>query len=150
MNLLEHAKNELDVAGLLHSECKEQQVMNKNILELVETFSNQRHSGSTANYVISIVEELLKFKPIRPLTGAEDEWVEVGEGLYQNKRCSSVFKKNDEAYDINGYYIEDQKGVTYTNSEYHMSVTFPYAPKEPERILAHSKSYSEPKLKGNK
>ena len=37
-------------------------------------------------------QRLIAGKPITPLTGSDDEFTEVADGVFQNKRCSSVFK----------------------------------------------------------
>lgn len=54
-----------------------QDLINKNILEIIEVFSNQGHSGFSAGYAISVLERLLRYKPLTPLTGEPDEWNEV-------------------------------------------------------------------------
>ena len=80
----EYAKSELaritkDGDGL-------QNAINKNILDIIELFSIQGHSGFTAGYAMSILERLLHFKLITPLTGEDDEWTEVSDEMGQ-KRC---------------------------------------------------------------
>ena len=48
---------------------------------------------------------LLTWKPIIPLTGAEEEWNTIKEGFEQNELCSSVFrynKDNNTAYYMDG------------------------------------------------
>ena len=142
---VEYAKSELaritkDGDGL-------QDAINKNILDIVELFASQGHSGLSAGYAMSILERLLRFKPLTPLTGEDDEWVEVSAGetwqrCFQNKRCSSVFKTTDaqgntiEVHDIDAIAFSDNGGLTwYASSRFRKNVTFPYEPPtHPEKI----------------
>jgi hypothetical protein len=98
------------------------------------TFSKQGHSGSTAPYAVGVLEKLLMFEPLKPLTGEDDEWNEVGTGVFQNRRCSHVFKsESDGAYDIEGIIWRDADGCTFTSYESRVPVTFPYTPKREYR-----------------
>jgi hypothetical protein len=69
------------------------------------------------------------FEPLTPLTGGDEEWVEVTPGCLQNKRCSHVFKENGQAYDIQGKVFREASGSTYTSGDSRVPVTFPYMPK---------------------
>lgn len=141
---IEYAKSELaritkDGDGL-------QDAINKNILDIVELFASQGHSGISAGYAMSILERLLRFKPLTPLTGEDDEWTEVsdkmGQRCFQNKRCSSVFKTTDtqgntiKVHDIDAIAYSDNGGLTwFTSSSFRKNVTFPYEPPtHPEKI----------------
>lgn len=131
MNLLDYAKAELKIAGLLDSKDESQQAINKHILELIEKFAEEGHSGNSADYTISILTKLLKYKPLSPLTGEAHEWIKTSDDLWQNKRCFSVFKnKKDEAYDLDGNIFENQNGVSFTCQYSRIPVKFPYYPKE--------------------
>jgi len=100
-NLVEHAKKEFEILGWndLPEDDMQTWVVN-NLLELLEVFSKQGHSGSSAPYVINLFKRLANFGIIAELTGEDDEWVEVMDGHFQNKRCSEVFKdsKDGKAY----------------------------------------------------
>ncbi|MBO0961978.1 hypothetical protein J1P26_19930 [Neobacillus sp. MM2021_6] len=141
-NLVNWAKQELELIGSHDDEM--QQMMNKDILQIVEAFSDQGHSGFSAGYALNLIKRLLDWKPITPLTGEEDEWGEVyytdKEQTQQNKRCSAVFRKykdNSTAYYIDGKVFSDDGGETwYTNRDSFVPVTFPYlVPEKPERIV---------------
>ena len=141
-NLVEWAKLELDKIGSKDDEM--QQMMNRDILQIVEMFSEQGHSGFTAGYALNIITRLLAWKPITPLTGEEDEWGEPFTGdlekTQQNKRCSAVFRKhfdNSTAYYIDGKVFSDNGGETWwTNRDSHIPVSFPYVvPSKPERVI---------------
>jgi hypothetical protein len=104
---------------------------------MVEEFSKEGHSGFSASYAISILEKILRFEPLTPLTGEDSEWVEVMKGVYQNNRCSRVFKKDGVAQDNEAvvFYdiIRDDNGKEFksyfTNWKSQKDVTFPYTPK---------------------
>lgn len=123
-NLIDFAIKELDAIGEVGGELS----LREQILELVTCFSRQGHSGSTAAYTIAALEKLLRFKPLAPLTGNDDEWVECVDGIFQNKRCSTVFKENGIAYDIDGKVFVEPNGTAYTSIESRVNVTFPYTP----------------------
>lgn len=124
-NLYSHALRELPPAG----DDEMQALMNRGLLELVLVFSTHGHSGFSASYATSMLEKLLRYKPLRPLTGEDDEWVEVSDGMWQNNRCSHVFKDAERgAYDIDGKVFREPSGATYTSRESHTTVAFPYWP----------------------
>lgn len=134
----------------------------ENVLELLEVFASQGHSGSSAPYCISYFKNLAGFKLLVPLTGNNDEWYEYIDGSYQNKRLSSVFKHpdrfNGQAYDINGKIFwewserdlyEDEEGYPgkikdkayYTCSESAIPIEFPYMP--PDKPIYEYRSSDE-------
>jgi hypothetical protein len=131
MGLIEHAKIELKAVGydLDQKEEDPNKWICENVLELLEVFSAQGHSGSSAPYCISMFEKLASFEPLCPLTGEDGEWSEVSDGVYQNKRCSHVFKENGQAHDIEGRIFRDPDGSCFTNRDSRTPVTFPYTPK---------------------
>lgn len=131
--MVEKAKYELD---LLLKNCEDdeslqiQKTINNNILDIVEVFAKQGHSGFTAEYCIPIIEKLLKQSFITPLTGSDDEWSEVSPGLFQNIRESSIFKDAENfdgrPYYINGKAFSNDNGKTYfTNGDSAVVIEFP-------------------------
>ena len=126
-NLLTHAERELP-----HGDDEMQRLMNDQLKEMVLVFSTHGHSGFSSGYAIQMLGLLLKYKPIGPLTGEPDEWNEVGDGVFQNRRCSTVFKSADrfegQAYNIDGKVFREPSGACYTNGESRVPVTFPYTP----------------------
>lgn len=115
-----------------------QDYINSQILDILNVFCEQGHSGTSAPYMISILTRLMGWKPITPLTGDSDEWEKVDEHTYQNKRCSAVFKNSEDgqAYYIEGKVFSDNGGVTwFTNRKSRVPVDFPWTcPSEPERV----------------
>lgn len=135
MSLLTYAEAELN--KIPKDEDGIQSLINEDILNIIKIFSEQGHSGFSANYAISVLERLLRFKPLSPLTGEDDEWNDTGYGSFQNKRCSSVFKNKDgRCYDIDATSVSDNGGITWYHSKrFDKEVTFPYvAPLHPEKI----------------
>ncbi len=130
-NLIEHAKREFKAIGYNLNQKKEDpdKWIVENVLELLEVFSNQGHSGTSAPFCINYFKKLAMFEPLGPITGEKSEWMEVGDGVFQNKRCSHVFKENGQAYDIDGKIFREPNGVCYTNKDSRVPVEFPYTPK---------------------
>lgn len=99
--------------------------------ELLMLLSTHGHSGGSIGFALNIFKTLASFQPRGPLTGEDSEWNEVGEGRFQNRRCSHVFKDhpNGPAYDNEGRIFKEPNGACYTNSESRVEITFPYTPK---------------------
>lgn len=116
IDLVNHAKTELTLAGLFDENSGYGGMLGKAVLELITVFSNQGHSGMSANKVSNLFNKLSRFKPLVPLTLNDDEWVEVSTGTFQNKRNSAVFKdgKNAKAYFIDAYYKKTQNNTTWS------------------------------------
>ena len=156
-NLVDYAKDELKRIGMIDSGEPYNDWASKAILDLIELFASQYHSGFTAPYVAGMFHRLAMFKPVSPLTGEDDEWIELGTGEFQNKRYSAVFKDKDgTAYNIEGKVFTDDGETWYTCRDSRVNVTFPYVvPDKPERVYSNKekiegdyeliKKYEEPK-----
>ena len=134
MGLITHAEKEMALAWPEADEM--QDMVKKDVLQLIEVFAKQGHSGFSAPYVLAVFCKLAKYEPLGPLTGADDEWTEASKGVFQNNRCSEVFKngKDGEAYWINGKIFRDPNGCTYTNKDSNVPVVFPWTKPEPEVV----------------
>jgi hypothetical protein len=132
MSTLEYAKRELQLAGYFDGDMNE--AMAHDVLELIEVFGRQGHSGFSAPFCISLFSRLASHKPLGPLTGKDDEWVEVHDGVFQNKRLYSVFKENGKAYRSDGRVFRDPDGPTWTNADSRVEITFPYEVVDPEIV----------------
>jgi len=93
-NLIEHAKRELTLAGMFDKDADYNGALAPEIMKLVELFSSQGHSGASAVITIGILEKLLRFQTLTPITSNPDEWMEVGTGLWQSKRNPAIFSKD--------------------------------------------------------
>ena len=108
--------------------------MYQHMKDLLEVFSEEGHSGSSAPYAVNLFSKLALFKPLSPLTGANEEWDAAyssgKDSVQQNKRCTHVFRnvRTGEAYDIYAVIFRDKNGVTYTDNESSKPVSFPYTP----------------------
>ena len=165
MSMIEFAKSELDRIGMADDDPTGEDMnfcMRDHILRMVEEFSKEGHSGYSASYALSIIKKLLAMEPLTPLTGEDDEWMDVyeendGTTVYQNKRKSSVFKTHRGAYDIDGKvfweWFTDENGETskiyFSASGSETPVEFPYTPpdepiyeyREPEPEDEHEVAY---------
>ena len=130
-NIETYAIDELTRIGMYGSGDEMNDAMCEHILKMVNVFAEEGHSGFSAEYAISILQKLLRFEPLSPLTGEDDEWCEVSDNLYQNKRLSRVFKegKDGQAYDIDGKVFVEPDGCSYTNRDSRVYIEFPYTPK---------------------
>ena len=150
--MLDYAKRELD--RIKKDEDGMQEAINNDILEIVKIFSEQGHSGFSAGYALSVLERLLRFKPITPLTGEDDEWNECStKGVMQNKRCSSVFRQADGTYeDIDSVIVSDNGGITwFTSKRFRKKITFPYMPTiHPEKVYIEYTEDVPPGFTGDK
>ena len=146
-SLYKHAERELDAAGYVpkteypvddEEGCVEEDPnlrMRLCVLELIDVFSKQEHSGSSAPFCVALFKKLASLEPLGPLTGEDSEWMDVSDvsggepgQMFQNKRCGRVFKDEDGAYDINGRVFREPNGMCYTNLDSRVPVTFPYTP----------------------
>lgn len=142
-NMYKWAKAELERLIPEDDDDGMQQMINKDILNIVKVFCSQGHSGTTGNYTLSMINRLLDWKPLTPLTGEESEWSEVIDGSdlsQQNKRCSAVFRRNYDnstAYYLYGKVFSDDGGQSwFINGESHIPITFPFTvPAKPEKVL---------------
>jgi len=122
MSLINHAKLELQMAGLFDKEGDFYEGMTGNaVMELIEVFSKQGHSGMSAPMVADLFKKLANYEPLLPITGKDEEWGDVrelgdGKPWYQNKRCSAMFKdgKDGRPYTIDAIVKRDQNGVTWS------------------------------------
>lgn len=127
-HLVAFAKTELDYAGLLDADSDYYGMLGRSIVAMIECFAAQGHSGESAQMALDAFEKLARFEPLTPLTGRADEWVEVSDGVYQNIRCSRVFKDADGAFDSEGRVFREPSGCFFTSIESRVPVTFPYTP----------------------
>lgn len=123
MSVISFAKAEMDRAGF-------NEVERDLIIVLMEAFFEKYDSGGAvwamapALEHLPIIKRLIACKPLTPLTGDEDEWVEVGPSVFQNKRLPSVFK--DPRF-------HDGKLATDIDApDPRAPITFPYMPERAE------------------
>lgn len=134
MSWLKWCKEELERAGCFDPDQDFYGgLTGKAVFELCEVFDKQNHSGMSAALVGRLFKRLVDSLPLTPLTGEDDEWRELPDGSYQNRRYGSVFKRNGLAYDHNARVFVDADGRSYTSACSRKKVEFPYMP-EPEHV----------------
>ena len=157
-NLVEYAKNEFIRAGWTNEDLTEfsdemQKFICLGVLELLEKTYNQGHSGSSIAYLIGVFNRLIQYKPLTSITGDNSEFMEVSEGLYQNKFCSSVFKDSSgRAFDVSSVsyynYYKDAEGNIKKNyfikggNDHLDNIEFPYfPPNEPKYVFSPTEEF---------
>lgn len=121
MSLVDHAKREL---ALLDND----EDFNNAIIKSVEAFASYGHSGGSASYAIPLLNDLLQFKNISPLTDDPDEWTHIYDGdpmaappepgVWQSRRNSEAFS-NDGGKTY--YLLSEREPETMKNGPIHRS-----------------------------
>ena len=150
-NTQSFAKQELDILAATVPNAIVTPFANE-ILALCEAFGKSGQSGGsapmTASAISQAVKHLMLQEPICPVTGIDEEWVNVrevseeDEMMYQNNRCSALFKsKSGKCWYIDAIiwkgegeyetftgrvYIDDKNFELIGSSQY---VKFPFKPK---------------------
>lgn len=107
-NLYNHAERELRLIGMTVDDPDEMNSeMTRHILEMVAQFVSEGHSGMSAGYAIGVLEKLLRFENLSPLTDDPSEWNEVSydDNVWQSRRRPDAFS-NDGG---KTYYLLDEK-----------------------------------------
>ena len=156
MSIMEWAENELRIAGYDKNDPEDDpnRWLAEGTLELLKVFTEQGHSGMSAPYAVSLFEKLAMWKPIMPLTGEDDEWNDMGDGVWQNRRNSAVFKHEDQqAYWMDGRVfwnwgsypdIDDGKPFKckFTSRDSRVYIEFPWTqPDSPEYVFVPTEDF---------
>lgn len=129
-NTYKFAENELSTLSKSATDPQNRPIIepfSKEILELCDKFGKSGQSGGsapmTASAISQAVKKLLLQEPICPVTGLNEEWVNVREAsgddemMYQNKRCAGLFKsKNGKCWYVDAVIKKTQKGNCYSGS----------------------------------
>jgi hypothetical protein len=93
-NLVNHAKHELELLN-------EDPETVRGYLKVIQAFASARHSGGSAVMAMMVINRLLHFKNLTPLTNDPFEWeyhnpVIWGDekGIWQNRRNSEAFSSD--------------------------------------------------------
>lgn len=120
MGLLDHAKMELEIAGYFDQDSDYGGMLANAVMELMEVFSNQGHSGMSAAMTLELFSKLGNYKPLIPITGKDEEWGDIrdlsdGSDLYcQNKREYGLFKHEDGRVTYNSAIVKIcPNGITW-------------------------------------
>ena len=100
------------------------------ILALCDKFGHNGDSGGSAPYVAVALSQAIKKlclqTPICPITGIDDEWIDVAETygssggkeiVYQNNRCSGLFKNSEgRCWYLDAIIVKTQNDQTYATN----------------------------------
>lgn len=116
MSMIDSASKEMRLANFSESDIG-------TMRQILTLFFDAWDSGGAVWAMAPVLQRCIAGKCLTPLTGAEDEWMDVSEAsggrgpVRQNLRCSTVFTDEDgRCYDI------DTPGRP--------TITFPYMPEE--------------------
>jgi hypothetical protein len=115
-NYKNHAKRELSLLFPFPDETQRKEIeCIINMMEIVDDITNFEMRYAP------LLPYLFRQKPISPLTGNNDEWLEddVKKGLPMivNKRASNVVKHNGKAFLLDGKLFSDDGGKTFQITE---------------------------------
>lgn len=102
-NLCKHARRELELAGFFDTDGMYGDMLGQAVMELVETFAKQGHSGTSAGITVWAFNKVANFEALTPLTYGDDQWVKHSDNVWQHVRQSSIFTRDQGKtwYDIN-------------------------------------------------
>ena len=109
-NLVDHATRELDLLN-------EDPWLVEGILKIVQDFAEMGHSGSSAAHTIGVLNQLLQFKNLSPLTDDPREWTHISGDIWQSTRNAEAFS-NDEG---KTYYLLSEGGNDQNREPLHIT-----------------------------
>lgn len=107
-NLYQHAKRELQLAGLFDKDSDYGGMVGNAVLRMIELFACEGHSGFSAQMCRRLFADLSAFKQLTPITDNPDDWMNVDEhlpGTWQCKRNGALFSTDHGKT----YYNLDEK-----------------------------------------
>ncbi len=127
--MLEFAKWQLNK---LTDKCKDedskimQNMMNNDVLELLEVFSEQGHSSFSASIATRLFYKLANHKIITEVEDNPDDWDDNG----QHKYITSIFKREDGTcyYMYGRLFAEPNSDNFFYNKASNVDITFPIKP----------------------
>lgn len=104
-NLVDHARRELTLRG-------EDPWLTDGLCKVVAAFAEMGHSGGSAPIATDYLNDLLRFKPLMPLTDDPAEWIDRSEmsgyPIWQNLRDSRAMSRDGGKT----YTLVDEEPVT--------------------------------------
>jgi len=117
------AKKELELVGLFDKDSDYDGMLGEAVLELIQKFASQGHSGCSAAMTMAIFDKLANYKPLSEITDDLDEWRDIsefqgGKAGWQSTRSPSCFSEDggktywdiDEDY----FFHEDEDGTRWS------------------------------------
>jgi len=100
-NLVHHARRELENAGWFKEDSDFGGLVGPAVLKMVETFSDEGHSGFSAGLCIDLFKRVASFKLLSPIknpmeTGEYIDHTDISGGhpVFQSTRLSSLFSND--------------------------------------------------------
>lgn len=120
--LVDHAKKELELAGLFDKDSDYDGMIGKAVMELCKCFSGQGHSGFSAGIVLDLFRRLGKYEQLTPVTDNPKDWNDISEmggkgdpKMWQSKRNPALFSENGgKSY----YDVDDKKRLKTRSKKY--------------------------------
>ena len=116
-NLVSHARRELEMIG-------EEPEWVEGYLKVIEAFASMGHSGGSASVAIPVINELLQYKNLKPLTDNPDEWRYIASSDYGTTHDIWQSRRNPEAFSNDGgktYYLLSDGGNDTNRTPTHES-----------------------------
>lgn len=122
-NLTDFARNELQIAGLFDEDSDYDGMLGEAVIELINTFAKQGHSGFSASLVRELFSKLSNYKPLTEITNDPDQWNDIADSQsgklgWQSRRSPSCFSEDagktywdiDEDY----FFHTDEDGTRWS------------------------------------
>lgn len=118
-NLIEHARRELKLVG-------EEAGTIEGYINVIRAFADMGHSGGSASVAIPVINKLLQFKNLKPLTNNPEEWLYHGSETWGGEDGVGIWqcKRNPEAFSSDGgktYYLLSEVGNDKNSTQVHQS-----------------------------
>ncbi len=117
-NLVDHARRELELIG-------EEPSTIEGYLQVIEAFAEMGHFSGSASVAIPVINELLQFKNLSPLTDELDDWFHHEEGVWGEAGGGWQSCRNPEAFSNDEgktYYLLSEGGNDKNRHPLHESV----------------------------
>lgn len=99
--LTEHAEREMRLAGLYDEDADYGATIPDAVMELVRTFEGKGHSGGSAMMTLAVLDRVLKYQILSPITDDPADWTDVteaaGRPMWQSTRDPAVFSEDGGA-----------------------------------------------------
>lgn len=134
MDLISHVQQELEALDYYNTEDETLKQIRDDVMALIAIFLGQQHNKESGCIVGSMFNNLINFRRLSPLKGDDNEWLDItdindGHTLFQNKRCVTVFKNEDCAYNMEAFIFEYPDGKRFiTKNSIGRIDCFPYTP----------------------
>lgn len=96
--LCQHARRELQLAGLFDQDSDYEGMLGTAVYEIIKVFAQQGHSGASAEIVTDLVNRLMRYQPLTPITSNPDDWIDQsalsGFPMWQCRRDPRLFSRN--------------------------------------------------------